>query len=87
MESIDIIYHDTSQILYTIKEELAVPVTGTQKVQMIQHSIGTDEVKLYFLHIKVPYIPLLKSYTAFSVSEDSNTMDSEAAVALVSLVS
>ena len=59
IESIDIIYHDTSQILYTLKEELAVPVTDTQKVQMIQHSIGTNEVKLYFLHIKVQHIPLL----------------------------
>ena len=31
-EGIEIIYHDTSQILYTLKEKLAVQVTGTQKV-------------------------------------------------------
>ena len=48
MEGIDIIYHDTSKILYTLKEPLAIQVAGTWKVWMIQHSIGTNEVKMSF---------------------------------------
>ena len=32
VEGIDIIYHDTIKILYTLKEALAVQVTGTWKV-------------------------------------------------------
>ena len=77
-EGIDIIYHDNSQILYTLKEKLAVQVTGTQEVQMIQGSM----VATVFLYNTAATRSLyLKSYTASSVSEDSNTMDSEAAIA------
>lgn len=42
VEGIDIIYHDTSKILYTLKEALTIQVAGTWKVWMIQHSIGTN---------------------------------------------
>ena len=82
VEGIDIIYHGTSQIPCTLKEELAVRVTGTWKVQVIQHSIGTNKIKLSFYAYTGATDPfIVKSYTASSVSEDSNTMDSKAAVA------
>ena len=75
-------YHDTSIIPYTLKEGLRVQVTGTQKVQIIQHSIGTNEVKLsFYAHTGATDPFIVKSYTASSVSEDSNTMDLKAAVA------
>ena len=60
MEDTDIIYHGTSKILYALKEALAVQLTGTQKVRMIQHSIGTSEVTLsFYTHIQVQQISLL----------------------------
>ena len=75
-------YHDTSIIPYTLKERLRVQVTGTRKVQIIQHSIGTNEVKLsFYVHTGATDPFIVKSYTASSVSEDSNTMDLKAAVA------
>ena len=77
-EGIEIIYHDTSQILYTLKEKLAVQVTGTQKVRMIQGSMVQTVFLCNTAAIRSLY---LKSYTASSVSEDSNTMDSETAIA------
>ena len=78
VEGIDITY-DTSIIPYTLKKSLAVQVTGTWKVQMIQR---TNEVKLsFYAHTGATDPFIVKSYTASSVSEDSNTMDLEAAVA------
>ena len=60
---------------------MAVRVTGTRKVQMIQCSIGTSEVKLlFYAQTGATDSFLVKSFTASSISEDSNTMDSEAAV-------
>ena len=82
MEGIDIIYHDTSQIPYTLKEELAFQVTGTWKVRMIQCSIGTNEVKMSSYARTGATDPfIVRSYTASSVSEGGNTMGPETAVA------
>ena len=82
VEDIKIIYQETSHISGTLKEALAIQVTDTQKVWMIKHTIGKNEVKLSFYAHKGTTDPfILKSYTTSSDSEGSNTMDSETAAA------
>ena len=81
VEGIDMIYNDTSQIPNTLKEALAVQVTATKKVRMIQHSIGTNEVKLSFYAHTHATDPFIEKYCKASSVSDSNTMDSEPAAA------
>ena len=59
VEGIDIIYHDTSILPYTLKEALAVQVIGTRKVWMIQRTFVHMRLNYLFMHLQVSQIPLL----------------------------